>query len=244
MYPEITLEAFQGPMDLLLYLIEKNKLDIYDIPIAEITDQYLEYLKESEPISLDSVSEFIVMAARLLELKARSLLPYLQPQEEEEIKEELSRKLVEYKIFKEISKTFSKMEEAGKQKLYHAEDLPKEVWQYTEPANIEKLLEPVSLDLLKAIYNRLSRQKKERTDTVRGGFERIADEEVKTGDKMIEILKYCQHQPEFPFEKLIHQPNSKIEVVAAFLAMLELSREEKILIFQEERFGRIIIRKR
>lgn len=245
MYPEINLEAFQGPMDLLLYLIEKNKLDIYDIPIAQVTDQYLEYLQQSSVQNLESISAFIVMAARLLELKARSLIPALVlPDGEEDSKEELSRNLLEYKLFKEVSQVLAKMEEEGKQCLYPCHDLPEALQQYTEPVEIAALLEPLSLEMLYTLYQRLERQKKNRTDAVRGNFNRILEDAIKIDDKIDEILQFCEQYESVNFNTVIRVPHNRMEIVTTFLAMLELSKTGQIMIMQEEQFGAIIMQRK
>ncbi|MBQ6835061.1 MAG: segregation/condensation protein A, partial [Lachnospiraceae bacterium] len=129
------LESFEGPLDLLLHLIEKNKVNIYDIPIAMITDQYLEYVKHMEEESLDVVSEFLVMAATLLDIKARMLLPkeVNEEGEEEDPRAELVERLLEYKTYKYMSLELKDMELDAEKIFYKSPTIPKEVEKYEQP---------------------------------------------------------------------------------------------------------------
>ena len=135
------LEKFEGPLDLLLHLIEKNKINIYDIPIAEITDQYLEYVSCMEEESLDVVSEFLVMAATLLDIKARMLLPreVSEEGEEEDPRAELVERLLEYKTYKYMSLELKDMEVDADKVFYKAPTIPREVEKYEEPVDLDGL---------------------------------------------------------------------------------------------------------
>ena len=142
----VKLKVFEGPLDLLLHLIEKDKLDIYDIPIAEITDQYMEYISSMDMEDLDLASEFLVMAATLLDIKSRMLLPADEEEEEEakDPREELARRLLEYKMFKEISVTLQEREQSAGFVFYRQEDIPEEVSRYRPPVDLDQLLEGIS----------------------------------------------------------------------------------------------------
>ena len=139
------LEKFEGPLDLLLHLIEKNKINIYDIPIAKITDQYLEYVSRMEEESLDVVSEFLVMAATLLDIKARMLLPreVSEEGEEEDPRAELVERLLEYKTYKYMSLELKDMEVDADKVFYKAPTIPREVEKYEEPVDQRAVLVPV-----------------------------------------------------------------------------------------------------
>lgn len=144
------LEKFEGPLDLLLHLIEKNKINIYDIPIAEITDQYLEYVSCMEEESLDVVSEFLVMAATLLDIKARMLLPREvseegEEEEEEDPRAELVERLLEYKTYKYMSLELKDMEVDADKVFYKAQTIPREVERYEEPVDLDQLLDGLTL---------------------------------------------------------------------------------------------------
>ena len=128
----VKLEVFEGPLDLLLHLIEKNKIDIYDIPIVEVTDQYLEYIRQMEHEDMNVMSEFLVMAATLLDIKARMLLPkeVNEEGEEEDPRQELVERLLEYKMYKYMSYELRDRQMDAEHMLYREQSLPKEVLQY------------------------------------------------------------------------------------------------------------------
>ena len=144
------LEKFEGPLDLLLHLIEKNKINIYDIPIAKITDQYLEYVSRMEEESLDVVSEFLVMAATLLDIKARMLLPreVSEEGEEEDPRAELVERLLEYKTYKYMSLELKDMEVDADKVFYKAPTIPREVEKYEEPVDLDQLLDGLTLSFV------------------------------------------------------------------------------------------------
>ena len=150
----VKLNVFEGPLDLLLHLIDKNKIDIYDIPIVEITDQYMEYIHAMEKEDLGVMSEFMVMAATLLDIKCRMLLPkeINEEGEEEDPRAELVQKLLEYKMYKFMSYELKdKMDDASG--VYFREpDVPREVLQYREPVDPSELLAGLTLEKLNAIY--------------------------------------------------------------------------------------------
>ena len=151
------LEKFEGPLDLLLHLIEKNKINIYDIPIAEITDQYLEYVSCMEEESLDVVSEFL--AATLLDIKARMLLPreVSEEGEEEDPRAELVERLLEYKTYKYMSLELKDMEVDADKVFYKAPTIPREVERYEEPVDLDQLLEKTIL-AMRACEDEVGRQ--------------------------------------------------------------------------------------
>ena len=142
----VKLEAFEGPLDLLLHLIEKNKIDIYDIPIVEITEQYLEYIKQMDTEDMNVMSEFLVMAATLIDIKCRMLLPkeVNEDGEEEDPRAELVQKLLEYKMYKYMSFELKDRQVDAERTLYREQHLPKEVADYRQPVNYEELLADVN----------------------------------------------------------------------------------------------------
>lgn len=148
------LERFEGPLDLLLHLIEKNKVNIYDIPIAEITDQYMDYVNHMEERDLDVVSEFLVMAATLLDIKARMLLPKEEtPEEEEEDpRAELVARLLEYKTFRLMSSELKDMELDADKLFYREPSIPREVAQYEQPVDLDSLLSGITLLDLQRVF--------------------------------------------------------------------------------------------
>lgn len=237
---EFDLNVFKGPLDLLMHLIEKNKIDIYDIPIGLLTDQYMDCLEHMEN-DLDSNSEFLVMASTLLYLKARSLLPREEEEEEEEDpKEELVRRLLEYKMFQEISRVLEDQEESAGDSVYRKEQLPEEVKAYKEPINLDELLEGVDMKRLHRVFQMLMRRQEEIRDPVRSNFGRIRKEPLKVGDRITYLVDRLKQEKHFWFSQVL-ETGSRFEVVVTFLAVLELMKAGQIVITQEEGFGDIYL---
>ena len=150
----VKLEVFEGPLDLLLHLIEKNKIDIYDIPIALITEQYMDYLKEMEKQDLDNMSEFLVMAATLLKIKSRMLLPQEETDEEEpeDPRQELVERLLEYKMYKYMSFELRDRQLDADKMMFKKSTLPPEVADFKEEINLEELIGDLTLSKLNDIF--------------------------------------------------------------------------------------------
>ena len=167
----VKLQAFEGPLDLLLHLIEKNKVSIYDIPIAEITDQYMAYLHEMKKQDLGVMSEFLLMAATLLDIKSRMLLPkeVNEEGEEEDPRQELVQQLLEYKMYKYISYELKERRQDAAQVLYHKQDLPEEVKAYKQPVSTEELLAGVTLSRMHRIFVDIIWRQNNRIDPIRTG---------------------------------------------------------------------------
>ena len=188
------LEKFEGPLDLLLHLIEKNKINIYDIPIAEITDQYLEYVSCMEEESLDVVSEFLVMAATLLDIKARMLLPreVSEEGEEEDPRAELVERLLEYKTYKYMSLELKDMEVDADKVFYKAPTIPREVEKYEEPVDLDQLLDGLTLSKLQKIFESVMKRREDKIDPVRSTFGTIKKEPVSLEEKIEAVLEYAE----------------------------------------------------
>ena len=143
---DIKINVFEGPLVLLLHLIEKNKVDIFDIPISEITSQYLSYIRSMEEEDLDVMSEFLVMAATLLKIKAKMLLPAGEEEEEEgDPREELVRRLIEYKIYKYASLQLKEREMAAEKSFFRSPDIPPQVLAYREDVDPQEILSDITL---------------------------------------------------------------------------------------------------
>ena len=166
------LEHFEGPLDLLLHLIEKNKVDIYDIPIVEITAQYLEYVRNMEREDLNLVSEFLVMAATLLDIKAKMLLPKEVDEEGEEVdpRAELVARLLEYKRYKILAEELADREENAAGHFYKASSLPPEVAKYRPPTDLDELLDGLTLAKLQRIFEQAMKRKEYKVDPIRSKF--------------------------------------------------------------------------
>ena len=237
------LESFEGPLDLLLHLIEKNKVSIYDIPIVEITGQYLEYVNQMEKEDLNVVSEFLVMAATLLDIKSRMLLPaeVNEEGEEEDPRAELVARLLEYKMYKYMSYELRDREMDSDRVLFKEAAIPQEVQEYTEPVNLDELLGDLDLRRLNQIFQEVMRKKADKMDPVRSKFGTIEKEEVTLSDKMSYVEEYAMLNGYFSFRQLLARQRSKMHVIVTFLAVLELMKVGKIQITQEKTFAEIMI---
>ena len=233
----IKIDNFEGPLDLLIYLIEKNKMDIYDINLTEITDQYIEYLNAMEEMNLEIASEFLIMASSLLYLKSKKLLPKQEDETEELTEEELIRRIIEYKKFKEISKVFKEnyLEYSNRYfKVQEEIELPK-----------RKIEDVYEKEVIPQIYKELIERNKVKLNQNAKNIEKIAIVENYTvASKVKEMFKVLVKQKSFVFNKLFSiKKHNKQEVVTAFSGLLELSRRSKVETTQEEIFGDITVEK-
>ena len=239
----VKLEVFEGPLDLLLHLIEKNKIDIYDIPIVEITDQYMEYIHAMEREDLGVMSEFMVMAATLLDIKCKMLLPkeVNEEGEEEDPRAELVEKLLEYKMYKFMSYELKdKMDDAANV-FFKEPTLPDEVMQYKEPVDPKELLAGLTLEKLNAIYKSIIRRQEDKVDPIRSKIGTIEKEEVSLSDKMIEIKEFARTHRKFSFRNLLESQSSKVQVIVTFLSILELMKMGHIHVEQDGLFDDISV---
>jgi len=232
---EITLPIFEGPLDLLLYLLRKNEVDIYDIPIAEITRQYLDALEIMKALDLDVAGDFLTMAATLLRIKSRMLLP--RPEEEgeaEDPRRDLVLQLVEYRKFKEAARKMAAWEE--KQRLlFNRPHIPME-----EPdGEGDETLAPKGdvADLVAALQALLERVQEDRLYEIIG-------EDVSVEERMEHVLRVLAERPEeIRFEELFAGARRRLVLIATFMAILELARQARLAIRQEALFGEIWVRR-
>lgn len=239
----VKLPVFEGPLDLLLHLIEKNKIDIYDIPIVEITDQYMEYIRQMEQEDLGIMSEFMVMAATLMDIKCKMLLPREMNEEgeEEDPRAELVERLLQYKMYKYMSYELrDKMEEA-KDLFFKGPSIPGEVKEYQEPVDTAGLLEGITLEKLHAIFTSIIRRQEDKVDPIRSKFGKIEKEEVNLPEKMDEVIEYARGHKSFSFQQLLQKQRGKIQVIVTFLAVLELIKTGILRVSQEKLFDEIRI---
>ncbi|MCK4261958.1 segregation/condensation protein A [bacterium] len=232
---KVQLEIFEGPLDLLLYLIKKEELDIHHIPIARITEQYLEYIRMMKMLNLDVAGEFLVMAATLMHIKSRMLLPE-EELEEEELEEdpgaELVKQLIEYRKFKESAEKLEIREIEQEEIFTRGGD---EMAELSQKEGF--LLEANLFDLISAFSNVL------KTVGARDEFTEIMDEETTVKEKIREIMDMLRVKVSLNFTKFFIGLISKIEMVVTFLALLELIRLKEIKIRQARRFGEIRVYK-
>ena len=219
---KVKLEVFEGPLDLLLHLLDKNKVSIYDIPIVEITNQYLDYIREMQRQDLNIMSEFLVMAATLLEIKSKWLLPKEESEEEEEIdpRAELMEQLLQYKLFKYMSQELKDRQIDAGRRLFKNPSIPEEVRSYEEPLDLDELTKGYDLKKLHAIFESVMK---------------------KQTDKMIYLETYCMEHERFSFRDLLERQGSKVEIIVTFLGILELMKTGRIQIEQEHLFDEIYI---
>lgn len=239
----VKLNVFEGPLDLLLHLIDKNKIDIYDIPIVEIADQYMEYIHSMEKEDLGIMSEFMVMAATLLDIKCKMLLPkeVNEEGEEEDPRAELVQKLLEYKMYKYMSYELKDKMDAAANVYYREADIPKEVLKYKEPVDPAELLRGMTLEKLNAIFKSVIRRQEDKIDPIRSRFGTIEKEEVSLSEKMLELKEFAGKHKKFSFRALLEKQHSRIQVIVTFLSILELMKMGHIHVDQEMLFGEIEI---
>ena len=237
----VKLNVFEGPLDLLLHLIDKNKIDIYDIPIVEITDQYMEYIHAMEKEDLGIMSEFMVMAATLLDIKCRMLLPkeVNEEGEEEDPRAELVQKLLEYKMYKFMSYELKDRLDEAAGIYYKKETIPDEVKAYREPVDPQELLRGLTLEKLNQIYKSIVRKQADKLDPIRSKFGTIEKEEISLSDKMLEMKEYASKHRKFSFRKLMENQTSRIQLIVTFLSILELMKMGHVQVQQEFLFDDI-----
>ena len=233
----IKLENFEGPLDLLCHLIDKNKMDIYDINLSEITDQYIEFIRQMEHMNLDVTSEFLVMSSTLLYLKSKHLLPKTEEDEEEITEEELIRRIIEYKKYKEITQ---KLKE-------NFEKYSKRFYRMTEQIQLPKqeIEEEYTTQTIPEIYKQLLQRNTDKINENASNIEKIAiTETYSVGDTVKEMYRALIRFKKFTFNKLFSvKKHNKTEVVTAFSGLLEMSRRNKVTTEQEELFGDIEVEK-
>lgn len=239
----VKLQAFEGPLDLLLHLIEKNKVDIYDIPISLITEQYLDYIKAMQRKDMDVASEFLVMAATLLDIKCRMLLPkeVNEEGEEEDPRAELVEKLIEYKLYKYMSFELKDMQLEAGFSLCKKETLPKEVRDFREPIDYDELIGDLNLNKLQEIFNFMMQRKEDKIDPIRASYGNIQKDEIDMEAKALYIEDFINAHKKFSFRELLEKQHSKVEIIVTFLAILELMKIGKITICQDNLFDDIEI---
>jgi segregation and condensation protein A len=231
---KVQLEVFEGPLDLLLYLIKKDELDIYDIPIERITTQYIQYIDLMRMLDLNIAGEFIVMAATLMMIKSRMLLPpeeraALEEEEEEDPRWDLVRQLVEYKKFKDAAMHLEGLEERQSDVFGRGSDAAT-----LGPASDVSLHDVSIFDLISAFNDVLKKVKPEE-------LKEIFAERYTVAEKIDAIMNMIKTSDRILFSSLFINVGSRYEIVCTFLAVLELIRLKQIVAQQEKSFGEILI---
>jgi segregation and condensation protein A len=237
---KVNLEVFEGPLDLLLFLIRKNEIDIQNIPIAKLTQEYVEYLNMMEKLDLNVAGEFLVMAAHLMLIKSRMLLPVSAEQMEEgeveDPRSELVARLLEYKQFKEAAHSLQNLE-AIQRDIFGRLGAQEAMKPSAEFLEEESDLEVNLFDLLKAFQRILD-------ELPENAVREIEREEVSTVQKMNEILDLLETTESISFFDVFKRAKNRVTIVSTFLAMLELARMKSISIRQAQLFGEIRIYKK
>ena len=233
----IKIENFEGPLDLLCHLIDKNKMDIYDINLSKITDQYVDYIRQMEQLNLEITSEFLVMSSTLLYLKSKHLLPKVREEEEELTEEELIRRIIEYKKYKEITKKLKENFLQYSKRFYKISEeieLPK-----------QKMEKEYNNKVIPEIYKGIIKKNSEKTNENASNIEKIAiTETYSVGETVKQMYRALIKFKKFSFNKMFSiKKHDKKEVVTAFSGLLEMSRRNKVVTEQEELFGDIEVEK-
>ena len=231
----IKIENFEGPLDLLCHLIDKNKMNVCDVKISDITDQYIEYLNAMEELNLEIASEFLIMASTLLYLKSKSLLPNQVEDEKELTEEELLRRIIEYKKYKETTKKFKELLEENSKKFFKV------------PENIElpkqKLEATYNKDIISDVYKKIVERNEQKVNQNAKNIEQIALTETYTVESKIKVMfKELIRKKRFIFNTLFSIGKcNRQEMVTAFSGLLELSRRNKVVTVQENPFSDISV---
>lgn len=240
----VKLEVFDGPLDLLLHLIEKNKVDIFDIPIVIITDQYLDYVAQMQERNMDVMSEFLVMAATLLRIKSKMLLPKddeEDEEDEEDPRQELVERLLEYKLYKYASfELKDRQVDAGKV-FYKEPTIPDEVKNFDEDVDYDELLGDVTLARLQEVFDMVMQKQVDKIDPIRSKFGEIEKEDINIEDQMIHVEEYAMLHGRFSFRQLLEEKKGKSYLIVTFMSVLELMKTGILKIVQDSLFGEIEI---
>ena len=228
------LESFEGPLDLLLHLIDRNKMDIYDIQISTITDQYMAYLSQMGK-EAETMSEFLVMAATLLDIKARMLLPKDEEKEdgEEDPRAELVQQLLEYKLYKYMSLELKDREIHASKTLFRSSSIPDEVLSYQAPVDLDFFLKGVDLAKLKAVFDDVLRRSRDKLNQEAIQYGRIRREAISLPEKVEHIRSYMSRHKKSSFRKLIEEQVTRDNIIVTFLAILEMMKNGQVVVIQE-----------
>ena len=243
--PKIKVADFEGPFDLLLHLIKKNKMDIYNVEIYKVTNQYLEYLNTRKVMDLEITSEFIVVAATLIEIKSKNLLPKVKVEEEEneeDIEIKLMERLIEYKRFKAVSEFFNDKYVSSGEVFSKNPEVIEEI--KPEKVDNDDIFKNITLLDLYNIYNKILENYREKQNKVNVVQKKIYVDKYKVEDKMEELLKKFNSVEVIEFNNLMKESSCKLETVVIFLALLELIKIRTIQFFQDENFSNILIKRR
>lgn len=233
---KVKLEAFEGPLDLLLFLIKKSEVDVYDIPVADITRQYLEYIEIIKLLDIEAASDFILMAATLMRIKAQMLLPKPEVEDVDEIEDprnELVYRLLEYKRFKDIAIGLADREKEARQSF------PRGHFKFEHHSPDEHLLANSDITLfdLVSAFKKVAETRRNVT------IHRVEELDVSLEEQIQMVLKVVEKKGEIEFTQLFAKNQEKVVMIVTFIAILELIKQKKIKAVQTTTFGQIILKR-
>lgn len=233
---QLILDDFEGPLELLYQLVKKNEIDISEISLAKITDQYLDYLNQMREFDIDLASEFLIIAAELIEIKIKALLP--QEEEEEESEHDLITRLREYELFKNIAEMLKEWEEEAGNRYKCQVDI-----EELMPEMIQVDLEISAAELHELVVKAITAEKEEETEVLKNpNLEYLKEEKFNIRDKIRDMLKNIRKvSQEISFYHLIEEENNQLEIVVTLLALLELMKRKRIRVVQNNNFSEIMI---
>lgn len=239
----VKLDAFDGPLDLLLHLIEKNKIDIFDIPIVEITKQYMDIISKMDTKDMDVMSDFLLMAAMLLRIKSKMLLPIEVDEEgeEEDPRAELVERLLEYKTYKYASLELKDLQLDASKQLFKDATLPEEIENYEEEIDVSEILGDVTLKKLQSIFHSIMKKQVDKIDPIRSKFGKIQKEPVSLTERIRHITDYAKEHGKFSFRQMLESQPDRMMVIVSFLGILELMKIGQLKVVQENIFDDIWI---
>jgi segregation and condensation protein A len=232
------LDDFEGPLELLYQLVKKNEINISEVSLAKITDQYLDYLDQMREFDIDLASEFLIIAAELIEIKIKALLPQEEDEEEEESEHELITRLREYELFKNIAQMLKEWEEEAGNRYQAQVDI-----EELMPEMLQVDLEISAAELYELVVKALTAEKEEETEVLRNPkLEYLKEEKFNIRNKIRDILKDIRKvNQEISFYQLIREENNQLEIVVSLLALLELMKRKRIKVVQDNNFSDIRI---
>lgn len=236
---QVKLDVFEGPLDLLLHLIEKNELDIYDIPIALITDQYIEYIQSMKQINMEIASEFLIMAATLISIKSKLLLPVKDEEEEEDPRDELVQKLLAYRKYKYVSFLLKeKMQDSG-QVIYKEPEFETAQFQTQKKIKLSDIECDATIEDLFTAFSKVLKASRDRIDPIRSKFNKVTQDRYTVAEKVEDLFILFKKEKKISFTNLFLQIRMKEEAIVTFLALLELIKIGKVKADQEKQFDEI-----
>ncbi|MGM0548601.1 MAG: segregation and condensation protein A [Bacillota bacterium] len=237
---KLVLDDFEGPLELLYQLVKKNEINISEVSLAQITDQYLKHLEQMREFDLDLASEFLIIAAELIEIKIKALLPKKEVEAEPESEHELITRLREYELFKNIAQMLKKWEEEAGNRYQVEVDI-----EELMPEMLQIDLEISALKLHELVIKALTSEKEEKTEIIRNPkLEYLKEEKFNIRNKIRDILQDIREvNHKISFFELIKEKDNQLEIVVSLLALLELMKRKKVKVIQENNFSEIMVQK-